>query len=133
MMVGIVSKENIVVSGRYFAGLWKCWLYPIICLFLGLFISNLLLVVLFPLLAAGGFLASIWFLYADAANLRETHGLDKWSLGYIILFFFVPLLSVIIYYWTRNGLIQKAGMPQEILTWDDRILPYKNRNNIPSR
>jgi len=131
-MDNIMGKENIVVSGRYFAGLWKCWLYPIICLFLGIFISDLF-VALVPLLAAGGFLASIWLLYADAANLRETHDLDKWSLGYIILFLFVPLLSVIIYYWTRNGLIQKAGMTQEILTWEDRILPYKNRNNIPSR
>ena len=131
-MDNIMGKENIVVSGRYFAGLWKCWLYPIICLFLGIFISDLF-VALVPLLAAGGFLASIWLLYADAANLRETHDLDKWSLGYIILFLFAPLLSVIIYYWTRNGLIQKAGMTQEILTWEDRILPYKNRNNIPSR
>lgn len=26
-----MSKENTVVSGRYFAGMWKCLLYPIIC------------------------------------------------------------------------------------------------------
>ncbi len=126
-----MSKENTVVSGRYFAGLWKCLLYPIICFVLAWFIE--LFFALALILYFGGFLAAMWFLYADAVNLKETHGLQKRVFLYIIGFLFFHIVTVLIYYWTRNGLIQKAGMTQEILTWEDRLLPYKNRNNIPSR
>jgi len=135
----VMSEENTVVSGRYFAGIWKCWLYPIFTFVAGIVLIDVseniswFLIMMAILSGVGGFIAAMWFLHADAANLRKTHGLNKGALGYIIAFMFIGYWSVLIYYWTRNGLIQKAGMTQESLTWKDRILPYKNRNNIPSR
>jgi len=127
-----MSEENTVVSGRYFAGLWKCWLYPIICLFLSFLISDLFIFLAF----LGGlcaFIASMWFLHADAVNLKETHGLDKRAWPYWISLYFIGIFSLLIYYWTRSSLIGRAGMTEESLTWEDRLLPYKNRNDIPSR
>ena len=122
-----MSKENTVVSGRYFAGLWKCFLYPIICFFLGFVIPSFFILALF--VAGVGFFAVMWFLYADAANLRKTHGLNKGALGYIIGLWFIGIFSLLIYHWTRSGLIRKAGLVEEELTWKDRLLPY-DKNKI---
>tara|TARA_R110000787_G_scaffold88382_1_gene187674 strand:- start:122 stop:574 length:453 start_codon:yes stop_codon:yes gene_type:complete len=140
-----MNKNNTVVSGRYFAGIWKCFLYPIpiILLFIiilsifyptngigswwmGVLIGVIILTILLTELSA------MWFLHADAVNLKKTHGLDKRAWPYWIAFIFSPSWSVITYHWTRSGLIQKAGFTPELLTWEDRLLPYKNKNNIPT-
>ncbi len=162
----IEEQLNTVVSGRYFAGMWKCFLYPIglllILLFftairsaVGFFITGLL--VAMALIVA--FFGTVWFLHADAVNLEKTHRLSIRAWPYWIAFMFIFLsllfhriipyfyflfypfhffyfslfylsyLSVLIYYWTRHGLIKKAGLAEEQLTWEDRILHYMYRNN----
>ena len=135
-----MSKENTVVSGRYFARIWKCWLYPLICLalcaVLGMFQVGsedqfILALALSIFVYLCGAIAMMWFLYADATNLRKTHGLKKGASLYIIAFWFIGIFSLLIYYWTRSGLVQKAGMIEESLTWKDRLLRYENRDNIP--
>ena len=122
----MVENENTVVSGRYFAGLWKCFLYPIICFFLAFVFSELGLffIILAALAAFGGFIAAMWFLHADAVNLKETHGLDKRAWPYWISLYFIGIFSLLIYYWTRSGLLRRAGLVEEDLTWTDRLLPY---------
>jgi len=134
-----MSEENTVVSGRYFAGIWKCWLYPIFILLVGFVLIDVsdsissFLIIMAILSGIGAFIALMWFLYADAANLRKAHGLNKGALGYIIGLWFIGIFSLLIYYWTRSSLIGRAGMTEEVLTWEDRLLPYKNKNDIPSR
>lgn len=131
------EQLNTVVSGRYFAGMWKCFL----CRWIGLisFIYSIQpgrlwdnIATLLMIWVVGSIFLTIWYLHADAVNLRKTHGLEKGAWPYWIAFMFIGYWSVLIYYWTRNRLIGRAVMTQESLTWKDRILPYENRNNIPS-
>ncbi len=79
------------------------------------------------------FFGTVWCLHSDAVNLKEVHGLSKRAWPYCIAFMFIGYWSVLIYYWTRSRLIQRAGLIEESLTWEDRILHYMYRNNIPSQ
>lgn len=130
------KQLNTVVSGRYFAGMWKCFLYPLGLLILVALLAATGRAVAFFIVLIGVVMASIfaffgtvWCLHADAVDLKETHGLSKRAWLYCIAFIFIGYLSVLIYYWTRSRLIQRAGLIEESLTWGDRILQYKYRNN----
>ena len=138
----VLEKEqlNTVVSGRYFAGMWKCFLYSLGLLILVAFLAVTGRAVAFFIVLIGAFMAwivaffgTMWCLHADAINLKETHGLDKRVWPYWIAFMFISYWSVLIYYWTRSRLIKRAGLTEESLTWEDRILHYMYRNNIPSQ
>ena len=132
----IEEQLNTVVSGRYFAGMWKCFLYPIglllILLFFGAIRSAVgffIIGILVAMASIVAFFGTVWFLHADAVNLEKTHRLSIRAWPYWIAFMFISYLSVLIYYWTRHGLIKKAGLAEEQLTWEDRILHYMYRSN----
>ena len=138
----VLEKEqlNTVVSGRYFAGMWKCFLYPLGLLILVALLAATGRAVAFFIVLIGvamasivAFFGTVWCLHADAINLKETHGLSKRAWPYWIAFMFIGYWSVLIYYWTRSRLIKRAGLTEESLTWGDRILHYMYRNNIPSQ
>ena len=130
------EQLNTVVSGRYFAGMWKCFLYPLGLLILVALLAATGRAVAFFIVLIGVVMASIfaffgtvWCLHADAVDLKEAHGLSKRAWPYCIAFIFIGYLSVLIYYWTRSRLIQREGLIEESLTWGDRILQYRYRNN----
>lgn len=132
----IEERLNTVVSGRYFAGMWKCFLYPIGLLFIllllaatGSIVGFFIVLVGIIMVFIGAFFGTVLYLHADAVNLKAVHGLSKRAWPYCIAFIFIGYWSVLIYYWTRRGLIQRAGMTEEQLTWEDRILHYMYRNN----
>ena len=94
----VLEKEqlNTVVSGRYFAGIWKCFLYPLGLLILVALLAATGRAVAFFIVLIGVAMASIfacvgtvWFLQADAVNLKETHGLSKRARPYCIAFMFI--------------------------------------------
>jgi hypothetical protein len=120
--------------------MWKCFLYSLGLLILVALLAATGRAVAFFIVLIGAFMAwivaffgTVWCLHADAINLKETHGLDKRVWPYWIAFMFISYWSVLIYYWTRSRLIKRAGLTEESLTWEDRILHYMYRNNIPSQ
>ena len=136
MLVNIMSKQNIVVSGRYFSGIWKCFAYPwflIIGAILSLFVIPPLGGLLYVLGIFGFFAGKIgttFYLHADAVNLKEAHGVKKGVWPYIIAFWFFGYLVVVIYHSSRSALIRRAGLVEESIE-GRRIWSYDKQNSVP--
>ena len=143
-----MSKENTVVSGRYFAGMWKWYLYPLFLLLGWEYIEVILYSVLGMALFTGftsvliegewvirffSRIAIPFLIYSDVSNLRRAHSVKKHGLIFYIMAFLFPGVGIIIYYMTRRSVLLKNGLTEERLTLKDRILPYdKNKHLNPS-